>query len=425
MKKEIIDFLDTCTDKGIIDEFQKNRAIDLDKDVVKAKEVMIKNFLNLMVVLMSVFLTFAGMLVVFQKFNYVNPVVKLLVGGTLLIISLFGIAKSKIKENYFALEIFVAMNLCVTLMFIVSGNMETVFRYRSGANAFLTCMAMLPVFFVVESYITLIVCSVIFLTTGIPELNFAIITIPNAILELTLTAMYVVLLIYKFTRLYSYKEETIFSKYFSKDIVLIVLEVLILVTVFRLCYIGAGNVDIVFIYLIMCWIIIRRSSLFKGLVPIPMVLDIMIFFSTIYLFLFREPLNYEPTNVLIYHSLYYLVVLLLKQRGYLDYTPEIYKLQQHFYINLFIIVFAFSRVSNSNEMWFIITVILGLFNTFIGLRYKSAVHSIVGLSIIILTLVVTALTVPSVVGGALFIISGLVIAYINREIISEVLKDNE
>ncbi len=423
MKKEIMDFLENCTEEGIIDEFQKSRAIALDKESTEKRDLMMKNFLNLLVALMSVFLILFGVLVIFQKYNFINPTIKLSIAGVLALISLLGIAKNKINRNYFLMEMFVAMNICAILIFIMSANMEAVFRYRAATNTYLGAVAMLPIFFAVETYISLIVFSFVFFASSVPELNLVFITTPNMVLELIITALYLILLIFKFVNLYKTNEKgAIYSKYSSKEVVLMFLEVLILLFIFRLCYVGTEKVDIVFIYLIMLWTLIRRTTLFKGLAPIPMIVDIIIFFGVIYVFVLNEASSYNPTVVLTYHTIYFLVVLLLKQRGYLDYTAGIYRLQQYFYINLFIFVFAIDRVIDANSMWFVVTICLGLFNTFVGVKYKSALYSIIGFGIIVITLVFTALNVPSTIGGVMFSLGGIIIVIINRKLFREVFK---
>lgn len=426
MKNETKDFLQECVKEGVISEFQKNQALVFDKEQNEKKELRLKNFLNLMVALMAVYLIFFGIIVIFQQYNYVDPTVKLVVAGTFVGISLLGIAKSKINRNYFLLEVFVAMNACAILMFIMSSNMEVVFRYRATTNNFLTAVAMFPVFVVTQSYIVLIAYSFGFLASQMPELNLTFITAPNEAYELLVTALYLILLIYKFMKLYTNGDDKyIFSKYFSKNVVLIVLEILILMFIFRFCYIGTGQLDAAFIYLIMLWILIRRTAIFKDLAAMPMIIDILVFFNIIYLFVFSNPMSTNPTLVLLYHAIYYLVVLLLNQREYLDSIPTVYKLQQHFYINLFMLVFTLETVINTDKTWFVVTIILGLFNSYIGTKYKSGTQSIIGFAIIIVTLVFTTLTAPSTLSGIIFISAGLAIVYKNKEMLREVIKGNE
>ncbi len=425
MRKETKDFLENCIKEGIISEEQRNKAFAIDKVQQEKKEEILKNFLNLLVGLMVVFLILSGIIVVFQRFNFINPIVKLIIAASFLAISHIGIVRSKINKNYFLLEIFVAMNACATLMFIMSSNMETVFRYRADANSFLTAVAMFPVFALTKSYISLVVYSFGFITSSIPELNFAILTYPNEVYALGITAIYLGLLIYKFMKLYNDDNKNYeVNKYFSKHVMLIVLEVLVLLFVFRLCFIGTGKLDVVFVYLIMLWILVRRTVLFKNLVPIPMIIDIIVFFGSIYLFIFSEPMKYNPSVVLLYHALYYLVVLLLNQAGYIEQVPAIYKVQQNFYINLFLFVFTLERVIVADNTAVIVTVILGLFNSYIGLRYKSGIQSVIGFGIIMATLVFTTLTTPTTIGGTLFASAGFIIAYINRDMLREVIKGN-
>lgn len=426
MKKETMDFLESCKKEGIIDEYQINRAMALDKVAMDKRDLTRRNFLNLSVALMSVFLILVGVMVVYQKYNFVNPTIKLLTSGVLVVISLLGMARSKTNKNYFYLELFVAINLCAILMFIMSANMETVFRYRASTNSFLTALAMLPVFFIFETYITLIVYSFGFLTSLDPELNLVFFPIPDQAFELIIIALYVGLLIYKFIKLYKNRDNvTIYSKFFKNDVVLMFLEILIVLYIFRFCYTSSNSVEIAFVYIIMLWILVRRTTLFKGLTPLPISVDIIVYFGVIYLFVFNQAKTYNPTVVLTYHTLYYMVILLLRQKEYLEHTLGLYRIQQYFYINLFMFVFAIDRVITTNNIWFVVTIILGMFNAFIGIRFKSELHSIIGLGIIITTLVFTALKVPSTIGGVMFAVTGIIIVFANRKMLREVLKGYE
>ncbi len=426
MKKETIEFLEKCTREGIIDEVQKNRAFALDKEAQEKTEVTRGNFLNLTVALMSVFLMFFGIIVVYQKFNFINPIFKLTTSGILVLISLLGIAKTKVSKNYFLMELFVAINICAILMFTMSANMETAFRYKASTNNFLTALAMLPVFFAVETYIPLIVYCFVFLTSVVPELNLAFTSMPNVIFELIITLAYLLLLIYKFVSLYRDKGTMgIYSKYFSKEVILMTIEGLILLFIFRFCYLGNKTMDIVFVYIVMLWILLRRTTILKGLTPLPVAIDISVFFGIIYILLLSDAEYYNATMVLTYHTIYYLIIFLLKQRGYLEYAPVICRVQQQFYINLFMFVFAIDRILDTNNMWFVITVLLALFNTFIGIKFKSVMHSVIGFGIIITTLVFTALKIPSTMGGIMFTLAGITIAFVNRKMFREVLKGYE
>ncbi len=393
MQKFNNELLDECVEDGIITSAERFQIEALRDYKDKKRRSITKNLVDLIQMLLLILMINGSFVVLLNSENFSNSFVKIAISGIILIINLIGFYRSKKNDNYFYQEIFTLSIWFGVFLFIKCIDETNEYSYRWIENVFITNTLMLPIIFLSSSYLTLALIVTSFFFLGVPEVNIIWLMVPHGIQLFSIVLLYIFFICYRFRKTIkeSNNSEGVvkgYHKYYSDKVACVMLEMMFYVLILKLYFVSIGHIDVIYIYITMVYMLYRRSKTYVDYQYIPHIVDIIYFIYMMVYFYVHDAVNYVPMNFILYHVIYYLVFLLFEQNNKLENIRTSYKIQHHFYVNMFLFIFVVCSFTDSYVFWIGVLTVVAWFNNYIAKRDRSILHGVVGFVLGIVTLLV-------------------------------------
>lgn len=392
MVNNILDSLAEFKEKGIIDEKQlEDMKFEIHKSEALSRRRILK-LANLTLALTVILMISISVLTAFNEPFLLESRVKIFSSLIFMSGSIFLLYGAIVRKEYFMQELFVMFNVFATICLLTSMNQLLEFRYKVPENLVFTMFAVLPVFALTETYITLFAISVMFVFGESTFLNLSVLPVSNDFYMMILCSSYIIMLGFKYIMTIKQADmEICQSEYISNRAQRIIIEVLMTLYFLKIVSTSTNGINPIFIYIIFTVLLFRRSSYFEKIKYFPDVIDNVLFIALSLIYIEVNPTESGILFILSYHIIYYLIYFLLNERGVLETIPKTYIVRQQFYLNLIFIVYLIIPLEIIRENWYILTMTIGLFNVYIAKKTRSVVNIFLGFGLIAFTIIETGI----------------------------------
>ncbi len=415
MNDKVIDILEEYKYKGVIDRQQfEEITSQMNDEKIKKNEEVIK-FANLTIALVIVIFIGISLTIVFMDKLIIPTNIKLYTSTLFILISVFLLYRSVMENNYLKQEIYTLANWFSNIYITLSINQILQNKYGSSEIQFFVLLAMLPVVIVSDAMLTFLVISIMYVFSTGAELNFAVVSISNTMYVTALSVVFLLVILnkYKESIMYVKKGMTKENSYMSYNLQISIMEIVMVLYLYKILVLLSGGANILFIYSMYTFLLIRRSSIFDGFLQVPKYLENIVFiYSSLYYLYYKPTPGYMFTFVSL-HILYYLTYLLLNERGLLKSVDNLYKIKQNFYINMMFITFVFIEFNLIKEYVNLTLLIVGLFNLYIARRAFNMTHVLISFGVTAYALINTAYTQTKLEIALYLCVFGLITLILN------------
>lgn len=429
MNKDINRYLNEAVEEGIITNKQRlDLKLKLGRDKVDRSRRM-SRVGDIVLSLIFITLILSSLIMVIQYNPEINPYIGVFISAIFIIFSIYISYDAIKRNNYFLKEIALMTNALSNIMLITSLNQMMTYNYYFPDNMYIGFIMTLPLLAAVNTYISRFIIIFVFCLIRIPYLNLGYLPLYNTTIISLITVILVVGTVYKLAMFlksdYINSDESRFLSYRTRITIQEIILYLLIMKLNRIFFIYANVYTIYVIYIIL---LVRRSTIFKDAVEMPTIVDNLFFIYTAFFFVTNDVVIFHDIDVLVCHIIYYTVYFGLLKTDRLKNVDRVYKLQQQFYINLFLltyIAFSLQRI-NTDEIIFITAVIVGAFNVYEGKVGMRLDFMIIGLSIVVAAILFTGNVAYSLVMIILVMFSlSFALNRVWGKIKKEVLRDNE
>lgn len=428
MNNDMNKYLNEAVEEGIITNKQRlELKLKLGRDKVDNGRRM-SRVGDLVLAIIFIILIMSSCIMLITNNNSENNFVGIVFSVVCVMGSIFVAYDSIRKNNYFLKELAVVTNALSNIMLVTSFNQIMTYDYYFPDNIYIGCIMTLPLFLVINTYISKLMVIVVFCIFRVPYFNLAYTPLYNTTLVSIITICITIVTAYKLGVFLKREDNDVEARFLTLKMRIALQEIALWLLIMKINRIFLGDENIIIIYTIYIILLIRRSSVFKNALEMPIIIDNIFFIYTVFFFARFDVDVWHEWDILLCHIIYYVVYFSLLKNDKLKDVDKIYKVQQQFYINLFLLTYIIFNLQHSynQEYLFLILILVGIFNVYqgkVGMRLEFVV---IGLLIVLIALVFTASVAYSLATIIIIILSLLfVLQKVWRKIKEEVLRDNE
>ncbi len=423
MNKNITNFINQCVGEGIITDKQRSMMRIKAQENYSANIVRVFKLSDLLVTMVAIILVLAGFTIMYMDENFLSVTYKTVSALTVSVISFGLLYKAKVEDNYFLREVAVLINGVATAVMIMSVNMGLDFRYRTNDNLVIAIFATLPIMAVSGTYLCMLVYSLFFYITNPPILNIMLIPYNDVnFIQILCMAIFVVVSIRFYYRVKNIDKDYPVNEYLSPKVQCLMLEASLVILFFKVFRGNEVIVDIAFLYIVLAWLLVRRSVFFSAIDYIPKFVDDFIFLYIISYYALNQSDSFYPAYVIMYHGIYYMIYILLRQNNRLRTLSNLYLKQYNFYVNILFLSYMITNITHMQEMTIIILMAIGVCNVYLGRHYNSIFHIILGGFVVTISSIVAAYYFESLKSGLMLIVFAFFIFVLYFSRIKQVMK---
>lgn len=428
MSNDMNQYLNEAVEEGIITSKQRlDLKLKLGRDRVDNGRRMARVG-DLVLAIIFIALIMSSFIMIIRNYKNVSTAISITFSVMCMLGTIFIVYDSIRKNNYFLKEVAIIASVFSNIMFVTAFNRIISFDYYFPDNIYIGCLMTLPLMLVIHTYIARLLVIMVFCIFRVPYFNFSLVPLYNT----TIVTIVVIIasvatakILYDFLNTDEDPEEARFLTLKSR---IAIQEAIVWLLVMKFNRIFLSTENLYIIYLIYIMLLIRRSSIFKNSYEMPMILDNIFFIYSAIFFVRHDVKVFHDWDILVCHIIYYATYWGLQKTDRLRNVDRIYKVQQQFYINLFLFMYIVFELqdTNSQQYLFAICVLVGIFNVYqgkVGMRLEFVV---LGLIIVLMALIYTANLAYSLFTIFVIILSlSFVLQTVWRKIRDEVVRDNE
>lgn len=393
MNKDMNTYLNEAVEEGIITNKQRlELKLKLGRDKIDNGRRM-SRIADLVLSLIFVIIVLSSAIMIIYNNPNSNAFISIFISLIFIIGSIFICFDAVRKNNYFLKEIAVMTNALSNVMLATSIGLIMSYNYYFPDNVYIGFLVTLPLLFVIDTYISKFIVIFGFCIIRTPYLNLSFFPLYNTTVISIITLMLMIGTIYKISVFLANNNNNNCDegRFLSFKARITIQEILLYILLMKMNRIFFGNHNIFIIYSIYIILLIRRTSIFKQAVQLPIIFDSLFFIYTVFFFARFDVDVKNDMNILVCHTIYYAIYFTLLKNNKLSNVDRFYKIQQQFYINIFLLTYILFNLENvdTHKYIFILSVITGIFNVYQGKVEMRLGYVILGLTIVILAIMIT------------------------------------